>query len=122
MDRADVDRWLERYVAAWKSGDAAEIGDLFAESARYRYRAFDEPLAGRDAIVQSWLDHDDEPGTFDAAYTCWALDGDRAVGVGTSTYTAPEHKVYDNAFLLVFDADGRCSDFTEWFVKRPEAR
>jgi len=37
MDRADVDRWLARYVAAWKSGDPAEIGDLFSAGCRYRY-------------------------------------------------------------------------------------
>jgi hypothetical protein len=121
VERQDVDRWLERYVAAWKSGDPAEIGDLFSADCRYRYWPGDEPLVGRDAIVKSWLDHEDEPGTFDAAYTCWALDGDRAVGVGTSTYTAPEHKVYDNAFLLVFDGDGRCSDFAELYLKRPQA-
>lgn len=121
MEREDVDRWLERYVAAWKSGDPAEIGDLFSADCRYRYWPGAEPLEGRDAIVQSWLDHDDRPGTFDAAYTCWALDGDRAVGVGTSTYTAPEHKVYDNAFLLVFDDEGRCSDFAELYLKRPQA-
>lgn len=119
MDRADVDRWLARYVAAWKSGDPAEIGDLFSAGCRYRYWPGDEPLVGRDAIVQSWLDHEDEPGTFDASYTCWALDGDRAVGVGTSTYAAPEHKVYDNAFLLVFHGDGRCAEFTEIYLKRP---
>jgi uncharacterized protein (TIGR02246 family) len=120
VERQDVDRWLERYVAAWKSGDPAEIGDLFSEDAQYRYYPGDTPLAGRDAIVASWLDHEDEPGTFDASYSCWALDGDRAVAVGTSTYTAPEQKVYDNAFLLVFDGDGRCADFAELYLKRPQ--
>ena len=120
MERQDVDRWLERYVAAWKSGDPTEIGDLFSLDARYRYYPGDNALLGRDAIVESWLDHEDEPGTFDAAYECWALEGDRAVGVGTSTYTAPERKVYDNAFLLVFNGDGRCADFTELYIKRPQ--
>ncbi len=120
MMRNDVDGWLERYVAAWKSSDPGEIGDLFSEDARYRYRP-GEPLAGREAIVQGWLGEGDEPGTFDASYSCWALEGDRAVATGTSSYTAPEHRVYDNVFLLVFDADGRCSDFTELYVRRPQA-
>ena len=53
MERADVTRWLERYVAAWKSGDRDEIRDLFGEDARYRYHLSDEPLAGREAIVDS---------------------------------------------------------------------
>jgi hypothetical protein len=45
------------------------------------------------------------------------IDGDRAVATGTSTYTAPDPKVYDNVFLLVFDDDGRCAEFTELYMK-----
>ena len=121
MDRAAVDAWLERYIAAWKSGDAAEIGELFSEGCRYRYRPSDEPVVGREAIVASWLEDPDPPGTFDAAYSCWATDGDRAVVTGTSTYTEPERKVYDNVFLLVFDGDGRCDEFTEIYLQQPSA-
>lgn len=97
MTREDVDRWLERYVAAWKSNDPADIGDLFSADARYRYRPDEEPLVGREAIVQGWLGEGDEPGTFDASYSCWALDGDRAVATGTSSYTVPEQRVYDTS-------------------------
>ena len=43
MTRADVQRWLDRYVAAWKSYDAAEIADLFSAEAEYRYHPWDEP-------------------------------------------------------------------------------
>ena len=119
MDRAAVDAWLERYVAAWKSGDPAEIGELFSEGCSYRYQPSSEPVVGRDAIVASWLEEPDEPGTFDASYSCWAVDGDRAVATGTSTYAPPEPKVYDNVYLLVFDGDGRCSEFTELYLLRP---
>ena len=28
-------------------------------------------------------------------------------------------KVYDNCFVMRFDGDGRCREFTEWFMKRP---
>jgi hypothetical protein len=121
MDRAAVDLWLTGSVAAWKSGDAGHIGELFSDGCRYRYWPGDEPKVGRDAIVASWLAHEDAPGTFDAAYSCWAIDGDRAVATGTSTYTDPEQKVYDNVFLLVFDADGRCDEFTEIYLKHPSA-
>jgi len=119
MTRDEVDSWLERYVSAWKSNDPAEIGELFSEGASYRYWPGDEPKVGREAIVEAWLGEGDEPGTFDASYSCWALDGDRAVATGTSTYTAPEHRVYHNVFLLVFDEDGRCADFSEVYIKQP---
>ena len=119
MTHDGVNTWLERYVAAWKSNDGAQIGDLFSEGCRYRYRPVDEPVVGREAIVAAWLAEDDEPGTFEASYSCWAIEGDRAVATGTSTYTAPEPRAYSNVFLLVFDGDGRCSEFTELFLQHP---
>lgn len=66
-------------------------------------------------------DHD-EPGTFDAAYRAVAVDGDIAVAVGTSTYTdgpgGPVTDVYDNCFVMRFDDEGRCREYSEWYVKR----
>ena len=122
MERAEVARWLERYVAAWTSGDRDEILDLFADDARYRYRPWEEPLAGREAIADSWLDDPDVPGTFDGAYECFALDGETAVAVGASTYRGADgdvEHVYENVFLLRFGSDGRCSEFTELYMERP---
>jgi ketosteroid isomerase-like protein len=118
VDAAAVDAWLERYIAAWRSGDRVEIADLFSEDASYRYHSYDEPVVGREAIAADWLEEPDEPGSWEAEYSCYAVDGGRAVAVGTSSYPR-EGKVYDNVFLLQFDGDGRCSDFTEWYVKRP---
>ena len=36
MEKAEVDRWLQAYVEAWKSYDSEQIGDLFSEDVRYR--------------------------------------------------------------------------------------
>jgi ketosteroid isomerase-like protein len=131
MDKTDVDRWLGAYVSAWKSYDRDEIAALFSEDVRYRYHPYDEPIEGRDAVVEAWLgegDHAgastrDEPGTYDASYRAVAVDGDVAVATGSSTYTdepgGPVRDVYDNCYVMRFDPEGRCSEFTEWFVKRP---
>jgi cytochrome c553 len=55
MTREEVANWLERYVEAWKSYDREQIGDLFAEDAEVRYHPYDEPVRGRQAVVDSWL-------------------------------------------------------------------
>jgi hypothetical protein len=122
VDHADVSDWLERYVSAWKSGERSEIEALFGADARYRYHPADEPLVGQAAIADSWLEDPDAPGTFDASYECFAVDGDAAVAIGTSTYFNAEgavDRVYDNVFVLRFEPGGRCSEFTEWYAKRP---
>ncbi len=122
MRREEVSVWLERYVAAWKSGDRREIEALFGDDARYRYHPYDDPVVGRAAIADSWLEDPDPPGSFDARYECFAADGEAAVAIGTSTYFGADGealRVFDNVFALRFDGEGRCSDFTEWYVKRP---
>jgi hypothetical protein len=121
IDRESVDRWLEAYVDAWKSYDRDSIAALFSEECRYSYRPHGDTIEGRDAIVRSWLeDEPDEPGTYDGSYRAVAVDGDTAVAVGQSTYTSPE-RVYDNCYVMRFDDDGRCREFTEWFMERKGA-
>jgi ketosteroid isomerase-like protein len=119
MTHDDVARWLDAYTDAWMTYDPAAIGALFTEDAEYRYRPSDEPLRGRDAIVADWLENKDAPGTYEASYAPWAVEGTRAVATGTSRYSAPDHDtVYHNVFLLEFDAAGVCSSFTEVFVEQ----
>jgi ketosteroid isomerase-like protein len=131
MERSGVAKWLSDYIEAWKSYDREAIAVLFSDDVRYRYHPYDDPIEGRAAVVDSWLGEGDaegaferdEPGTYDASYEPVAVDGDVAVATGTSTYTkgpdGPIDKVYDNCFVMRFDADGRCREFTEWFKKRP---
>ena len=124
MTRDEVQRWLDDYVLAWKSYDAEQIGALFSENATYLYHPFDtDPLVGRDAIVGDWLENRDEPGSYEGAYQVYAVDGDRAVAVGQSRYMNPDgsfRTLYYNAYLLRFDAEGRCDEFTEYFMELPE--
>lgn len=131
MDRTSVDRWLDAYVAAWKTYDRDQIAALFSDDVAYRYHPYDEPVRGREAVVRSWLGEDAAPGasardpegTYDAAYRAVAVDGDVAVATGSSEYRTgpggPVKDVFDNCFVLRFDADGRCSEFTEWYMRRP---
>jgi hypothetical protein len=115
MTAADVQAWLDAYVAAWRSYDAAAIGDLFAPDARYAYHPYDEPLRGRDAIAASWLEDRDDPGSWEAAYAPSLIDGRRAVATGTTRYASGD--VFSNLFELEFDAEGRCARFVEWYMR-----
>lgn len=133
MTHDDVQHWLDRYIAAWASDDAAAIGDLFTEDARYRFHPSDEGFVGREEIVRAWLEPSgdagsrDEPGTWDAHYEPFTVDGDRAVAVGWSRFYTDTSKttvrfVFDNTYLLELGSDGRCRSFTEFYVERPKDR
>jgi hypothetical protein len=124
MDQADFQRWLDDYVEAWKTYDETAIRALFSDDASYRWHPWDEgaeAVHGQDAIVAAWLSDRDEPGSWTAEYHPWALDGDRTVAVGISRYLTADGSVdreYHNVFLCRFDTEGRCSEFTELFMKR----
>lgn len=131
VNRADAQAWLDRYVAAWLSYDANDIGALFTEDVVYRYHPYDDPLVGREAVVASWLGESDSedastrdaPGTYAARYEPVAVDGDVVVATGTSTYReqpeGPIVRIYDNCFVMRFAGEGRCKEFTEYYLRRP---
>ena len=130
MDHVSAQNWLDRYIEAWLSYDRDEIASLFSDDIAYRYHPGDAPIVGRDAVVASWLgessDADDstrdEPGTYRAEYAPVAVEGDVVVATGSSVYLAgpggPVDRVYDNCFVMRFDDERRCREFTEYYRKR----
>ena len=125
MDRAGFREWLQRYVDAWRLNDPVAIGDLFSADVRYAYDPFDEALVGRPAVVASWLENRDEPGSWQADYDVLAIDGDVFVAHGRTRYLTDDRAAVDrefaNVFVTRFDDEGRCREFTEWYMrKRPD--
>jgi ketosteroid isomerase-like protein len=131
MDQQTARDWLDRYVQAWMSYDPGDISGLFSDNIAYRYHPYDEPITGRDAVVASWLGQSgsddastrDAPGTYEAEYSPVAVDGDTVVATGTSRYRevpdGPIVRTYENCFNMRFDGEGRCREFTEYYIRHP---
>ncbi len=125
MDRQAFQHWLDGYVEAWKTYGEAKIGALFSDDAVYRYHPQDDGLRGRAAIVASWLDERDDPGTYDAHYEPLAIDGEVHVATGWSRYFAADGNLRDeycNVYICRFNAAGECTDFTEYWIQNREFR
>jgi ketosteroid isomerase-like protein len=123
MNHADVQAWLDRYVAAWRSNDRADIEALFTADAVYGYRPWDSDehtvRGGAAAIADSWLEEPDTPDAWDARYEPFVVEGDRAVALGWSRYAATDdepERTYHNAYVLEFAPDGRCRAFHEFYM------
>ena len=126
MDHATFKDWLDRYVDAWRLNDPLAIGDLFSASVRYAYDPFEEAVVGRAALVASWLTDPDADGSWTADYEVLAIDGDVFVAHGRTQYLTDDRSGVDrefaNVFVCRFDDEGRCREFTEWYMRRrPEA-
>ena len=115
--------WLGRYIAAWRSQDPAAIGDLFSAGCRYSYRAGTRVVSGREAIVEAWL-ADDMRDAWEAQYEPLAIDGEVHVSRGRTRYFSAGGSLwheYSNIFVCRFDSQGRCSEFTEWWMRTYDA-
>lgn len=131
MDHQMAQGWLDRYVDAWMYYDPDEVSGLFSEDVAYRYHPYDELIVGRDAVTASWLGENasgdastrDAPGTYDTEYSPVAVDGDTVVATGTSRYRelpgGPVVRTYENCFVMRFDSQRRCREFTEYYLRRP---
>jgi SnoaL-like domain len=115
VDIDSVRSWTERYIAAWRSNDAADIAALFTPDGIYRTGPFDAPRVGREAIVSGWLEDKDEPGDWTFTYEVIATD---PIGVveGRTAYSDGE---YGNIWLIDLDDTGAVARaFTEYYMAR----
>jgi ketosteroid isomerase-like protein len=131
VNRESAQAWLDSYVAAWLSYDEDDIRALFTEDVAYRYHPYDDPIVGREAVVASWLGESDSdgastrdaPGTYSARYEPVAVDDDVVIATGTSSYRGqpdgPVVRIYHNCYVMRFDNDGRCREFTEYYMRQP---
>ncbi len=116
METQDVHRWVEGYIRAWASNEPGDIGGLFTDDARYFTTPYREPWRGRDAIVAGWLDNKDEPGNYTFRFEVLAVAGDLGIVRGVTRYNVAPSE-YSNLWIVRLTDDGRCSEFTEWWME-----
>jgi uncharacterized protein (TIGR02246 family) len=117
-DLDQVTTWIHRYLRAWNSNDPADIATLFSDDATYRTEPFAAPWRGRDTIVTNWLNRKDEPGQTRFTWHPLALTPDVAIIQGETVYQQPP-TTYSNLWVIRLDPNGRCSEFTEWWMQHP---
>ena len=113
-----VQTWIDGYVQAWNSNRPDDIGRLFAEDALYYTEPFSAPWRGRQAIVEQWLVRKDEPGQTRFTWRPLVVSDQVAVIQGQTTYQTPP-RTYSNLWVIRLDAEGRCTEFTEWWMQHP---
>lgn len=126
-DLDSLGAWVDRYRAAWRSNDPSEIAALFTEDAIYRWNPFgrdQDGAVGRDAVVASWLETAEDPNTWEMTCTPLAVNGDLGVvrcmvSYSVSALHPDAAETWHNIWLVRLTPDGRCSDFTEHYMKPP---
>ncbi len=109
--------WVLGYVQAWTSNDPGDIKSLFAEDARYFAEPYEEPWEGRQAIVEGWLRHRDEPGTWGFRFEIIGIDGTVGFVRGWTEYH--DQPDYANLWVIRLNQAGECTEFTDWYMAEP---
>jgi uncharacterized protein (TIGR02246 family) len=115
-----VTAWIDGYVAAWNSNHPDDVGRLFSDDAAYYTAPHREPWRGREEIVTGWLDRKDEPGQTRFTWEPLVVTDDVAVVQGETVYLDPP-QTYSNLWVIRLDRDGRCTEYTEWWMEQPAA-
>ena len=60
--------WLDGYLRAWRTKDAADVRAIFTDDAEYWFHPYDrEPVHGIDAIVEAWMGPEPTQAVWDLA-------------------------------------------------------
>lgn len=124
MTLDELDRWLDTYGRAWERKDVDAFVGCFAEDAVYAWGPWGEPLRGHAEIrarteaavaTQHHIQFGHEP----LAIT---PDG-RGIARWWVSTDEPDGTVEEDEgiFLVTLDADGRCTEFREWWNSRSRA-
>ena len=111
--------WLERLADAWRAGDPDAVADLFAPGAQYHDGPFSAPLEGVEAIRDYWAQgvrHSRRDVEFE--FEALAAREDAGIAHWRAEFTSEpaEHRVQlDGILVASIDADGRCTEFREWW-------
>lgn len=114
-----LDTWMDKYVLAWSSNETEHIEDLFTEDAVYDPQTEDGEWDGLDEIITRWQEIDDSEDNWDFEWQPVVETDELAVVKGRTNYFDPPIS-YRNLFIIRFAEDGRCSDFTEWYIEEAD--
>ncbi|MHA6764155.1 nuclear transport factor 2 family protein [Streptacidiphilus sp. PAMC 29251] len=113
ISEQQVQQWVEGYVAAWTSGDPADIEAIFAKDAESYEWPYQTAWVGRDAIVAGWQERAAwQEGGWAFDWTLLAINGDTFAISGTGVYT--ELGRFDNLWVVTLGGDGQALSFRMW--------
>ncbi len=111
-----LDDWMDGYVLAWSSNEAAHIRAIFTDDAVYDPQTEGGEWHGIEEIVLRWQEIDDEEENWDFEWLPVVETDELAVVSCRIRYTNPP-LAYRNLFIIRFADDDRCYDFTEWYIE-----
>ena len=121
MDRAAFKSWLDSYGRAWMQRNPEAAAMLYAADATYRVTPFQEPMTGRQAILDYWTEvaRTQEHILFD--YEILAVNAEHGIARWWASFVRVPPGLatkLDGIFLISLSDEGRCASLREWWHKQ----
>lgn len=111
-----LESWVDAYVSAWTDNDDEQIVALFTEDAVYDAQTADGEIHGVRAISEWWRGLDEDPENWDFQWLPLVEKDEIGIITGKTNYHDPPVS-FRNLWVIRFAEDGRCRDFTEWYIE-----
>ena len=118
MDRVAFESWLDAYKRAWETRDPEAAADIFTMDATYHETPFEGPVRGREGIRNYWSDATRYQEGIEFSYEILAITETGGIAhwrSGFTRLTSNSAVELDGIFLVRLDADGKCTEFREWW-------
>jgi uncharacterized protein (TIGR02246 family) len=115
LDRGTFRAWLDDYVRAWETADAAAAARLFAPDATYRETPFSDPFDGREAIRDYWAETTSVQEAVDVEATVEGVRRANGFARFSATYRREGDPVAVEGFIQARFVAGDCVEFREWW-------
>jgi uncharacterized protein (TIGR02246 family) len=118
MDQTRFTDWLDAYKQAWETRDPEAAANLFSEDATYHETPFEDPMRGRQGIRDYWSDVTRYQEGIEFSYEVLAITETGGIvhwRSGFTRLTTNSAVELDGIFLVKLDADGKCTEFREWW-------
>jgi hypothetical protein len=111
-----LEKWMDDYVLAWSTNQADDIAALFTTDAVYDPQTPEGEWDGIDEIIRRWQERDQDEENWEFEWRPLVETDAVAIVTGRTRYVDPPVS-YRNLFVIMFDDQGRCHDFTEWWIE-----
>ena len=121
MNETALKCWLDKYGEAWENRDPDAAAELYAEEGSYQVTPFLEPLRGREAIRNYWVEVARTEQDISFWYEILTADDEFGVAHWRASFEITPQELrtqLDGIFLIKLDAEGKCTSLREWWHKQ----
>lgn len=114
MTYDQVDKWIEKYVEAWRDNDAPKLAGLFSNQATYKETPWSNTIQGLSNIEKFWKEVCSSQGDFETRSKIIAVKGATAEVHLNVMYKSDKPSKWQDVWVLTFNSEGLCDSYQGW--------